>query len=110
MARNAIVVRMSCAVAIVGGDAEAPLEPDREVDQRDEERDQNRRDRLGLELGADARTDRLGAARTRAGLPGTRCLRTPTMCAPTLSAFAAAADALDRRHLDEEVVRRRRTS
>ena len=32
MARNAIVVRMSCAVAIDGRDAEAPLEAEREID------------------------------------------------------------------------------
>ena len=56
IARNASVVRMSCAGGD-GRDAKAPLESEREIDQRDDERDQNGDDRFRLELGTDARTD-----------------------------------------------------
>src|SRR5262249_54126296 len=43
-----------------GGNAETPLETDRQIDQCDDERDEDRGDRPGLELGADAWADRLG--------------------------------------------------
>jgi len=47
---NAIVLRMSCAVCEHGGQAEAPLEPDGEIDEGDDERKEDRQERFALEL------------------------------------------------------------
>src|SRR5437870_2315614 len=44
-----------------GGEPEAPLEAEREVDQGDDEREKDRQERLALELAAHLRPDRLGA-------------------------------------------------
>src|SRR5256886_6473486 len=44
-----------------GRETEAPLEPEREVDEGDDEREKDRQERLALELAAHFRPDRLGA-------------------------------------------------
>ena len=58
---NAIVVRMSCIVAMVAATPKRHSNRNREVHQRDEERDENRDDRAAPELAADLRADGLGA-------------------------------------------------